>query len=292
MKLSIIGVGLIGGSLGLALKKNMGSEIHIKGFGRNIKNLEEAKRLGAIDEIAQSYEEIAKSDIIYLSTPVLSMLPIVKELIPFLKLGTIITDAGSTKGLIFQEIKKILPKGLDYIAGHPMTGREKSGVTAANSELFIKKVYVIIDDNTVSHEAYHRLMNVLSKTGATFVYLSIEEHDRAASAISHIPHIAASGLVHLLKTSEAPKTAANLIGGGFRDTTRIASSNADMWADILMSNSECIAKDIDRYIKILSDLKSAVEERNRDKLYDYFKEGKIFRDNLLLDIEKKFNRLS
>jgi len=286
MKLSIIGVGLIGGSLGLALKKTMGSDIHIKGFGRNIKNLEEAKKLGAIDEIAQSYEEIASVNIIYLSTPVLSMLPIVKELIPFLKPGTIITDAGSTKGLIFQEIKKILPENVYYIAGHPMTGREKSGVAAANADLFVKKVYVIIDDSAVSHEAYHRLMNVLSKTGATFVYLSIEEHDRAASVISHIPHIAASGLVHLLKTSEDPKTTANLIGGGFRDTTRIASSNADMWADILMSNAECIAGDIDRYIEILSDLKYAVEEKNRQKLYDYFNEGKIFRDNLLLEIEK------
>ncbi len=286
MILSIIGVGLIGGSLGLALKKKLGSDMHIKGFGRNRANLEEAKKLGAIDEIAESYEEAAKSDIIYLSTPVLSILPIVKEMVSFLKPGTIITDAGSTKGMIFQEIKEILPGGVDYIAGHPMTGREKSGVQAANAELFVNKVYVIIDDNTVSHEAYHRLMNVLSQTGSRFVYLSIEEHDRAASVISHIPHIAASALVHLLKTSEDPKTAANLIGGGFRDTTRIASSNADMWADILMSNAECIAGDIDRYIKILSDLKSAVAEKNRQKLYDYFNDGKIFRDNLLLEIEK------
>lgn len=289
MKLSIVGVGLIGGSLGLALKNKLKDQIYIAGYGRNIKNLEEAKRIGAIDDIASDFEEIARSDFIYLSTPVLSMLPIIKALIPFLTPGTIITDAGSTKSLIFDEIKKMLPDGIYYIAGHPMTGREKSGVAAAKADLFEGKMYVIIDDETVPQEAYDKLMRILEKTDARFSRLSIEEHDKAASVISHIPHVAASALVHLLEKSPSQNIAKNLIGGGFRDTTRIASSNADMWADILMSNADCIAKDIDKYIEILSRLKSAVSEKNRDKLYDYFNEGKIFRDNLLVEIEKQFN---
>lgn len=289
MRLSIIGVGLIGGSLGLVLKKNLKDGIYIAGYGRNIENLKEAKKLGAIDNIAPNLKEAAKSDVIYLSTPVLSMLPIIKELSPFLNPGTIVTDAGSTKSLIFQEIKNILPKGVYYIAGHPMTGREKSGVTAAKVDLFKGKMYVIIDDKAIPFEIYQKLMQVLENTGAKFIRLSIEDHDKAASVISHIPHIAASALVHLLEKSENQNIARNLIGGGFQDTTRIASSNADMWADILMTNGDAISSDIDRYIDILCEVKIAINEKNREKLYEYFNSGKSFRDKLLLETKKKFD---
>lgn len=281
MKLSIIGVGLIGGSLGLALKKSLKDEIYIVGYGRNKDNLTEAKKLGAIDNIALNLKDAANSDIIYISTPVLKIAPIIKEMTPFLKPNTIITDAGSTKGEIFSEIKSILPKNIYYIAGHPMTGREKSGVVAARADLFNNKTYIIITDDETPQNAYDRLMNMLKNTGAKFGYLPIESHDGAASVISHLPHIAAAGLVHLLSQSENLDTAKYLIGGGFRDTTRIASSNPDMWADILMTNKDAIARDIDRYIKILSDIKSAVIAKDRDKFYAFFDESKKFRDNLL-----------
>lgn len=289
MKLSIIGVGLIGGSLGFALKKSLKDEIYITGYGRNINNLKEAKQLGAIDNIALNLEEAANSDIIYISTPVLQMFNIIKEIIPFLKSETVITDAGSTKGEIFSEIKRILPKNIYYIAGHPMTGREKSGVKAASADLFKGKVYVIIKDEQTPKTAYDKLMEILEKTGAKFKYLPIETHDGAASVISHIPHIAAAGLVHLLAQSNDRDIAKNLIGGGFRDTTRIASSNADMWADILMSNRDFIVRDIDNYINILSKIKSAVTSKDREALHAFFDESKSFRDSLLLETEQKFN---
>lgn len=285
MKLSVIGVGLIGGSLGLALKQSLKNEIYITGYGRNEDNLREAKRLGAIDSIALNLEDAADSDIIYLSTPVLKIVPIIKELTPFLNPNTIITDAGSTKGEIFSEIKRILPKNIYYIAGHPMTGREKSGVTAASADLFKDKTYIVIKDEETPQNAYDKLMNILKNIGAKFSYLPIEAHDSAASVISHLPHIAAAGLVHLLKQSENLDTAKYLIGGGFRDTTRIASSDPDMWADILMTNKDAIARDIDKYIDILSDIKSAVTAKDRDKFYSFFDESKKFRDNLLYEIK-------
>lgn len=285
MKLSVIGVGLIGGSLGLALKQSLKNEIYITGYGRNKDNLREAKKLGAIDSIALNLEDAADSDIIYLSTPVLKIVPIIKELTPFLNPNTIITDAGSTKGEIFSEIKRILPKNIYYIAGHPMTGREKSGVTAASADLFKDKTYIIIKDEETPQNAYDKLMNILKNIGAKFSYLPIEAHDSAASVISHLPHIAAAGLVHLLKQSENLDTAKYLIGGGFRDTTRIASSDPDMWADILMTNKDAIARDIDKYIDILSDIKSAVTAKDRDKFYSFFDESKKFRDNLLYEMK-------
>ncbi|MBO6304591.1 MAG: prephenate dehydrogenase [Selenomonadaceae bacterium] len=285
MKLYIIGVGLIGGSLGLALKQSLKNEIYITGYGRNKDNLREAKKLGAIDSIALNLEDAADSDIIYLSTPVLKIVPIIKELTPFLSPNTIITDAGSTKGEIFSEIKRILPKNIYYIAGHPMTGREKSGVTAASADLFKDKTYIVIKDEETPQNAYDKLMNILKNIGAKFSYLPIEAHDSAASVISHLPHIAAAGLVHLLKQSENLDTAKYLIGGGFRDTTRIASSDPDMWADILTTNKDAIARDIDKYIDILSDIKSAVTAKDRDKFYSFFDESKKFRDNLLYEMK-------
>ena len=285
MKLYIIGVGLIGGSLGLSLKQSLKDEIYITGYGRNKDNLREAKKLGAIDSIALNLEDAADSDIIYLSTPVLKIVPIIKELTPFLSPNTIITDAGSTKGEIFSEIKRILPKNIYYIAGHPMTGREKSGVTAASADLFKDKTYIVIKDEETPQNAYDKLMNILKNIGAKFSYLPIEAHDSAASVISHLPHIAAAGLVHLLKQSENLDTAKYLIGGGFRDTTRIASSDPDMWADILTTNKDAIARDIDKYIDILSDIKSAVTAKDRDKFYSFFDESKKFRDNLLYEMK-------
>ena len=285
MKLYIIGVGLIGGSLGLALKQSLKNEIYITGYGRNKDNLREAKKLGAIDSIALNLEDAADSDIIYLSTPVLKIVPIIKELTPFLSPNTIITDAGSTKGEIFSEIKRILPKNIYYIAGHPMTGREKSGVTAASADLFKDKTYIVIKDEETPQNAYDKLMNILKNIGAKFSYLPLEAHDSAASVISHLPHIAAAGLVHLLKQSENLDTAKYLIGGGFRDTTRIASSDPDMWADILTTNKDAIARDIDKYIDILSDIKSAVTAKDRDKFYSFFDESKKFRDNLLYEMK-------
>lgn len=281
MRLFIVGVGLIGGSLGLALKENLKDEIFITGFGRKKENLEAAKKMGAIDDIAPNLKAAKNSDIIYLSTPVMQMIPVIKQMLPHLTEGTIITDGGSTKGEIFGEVKKLLPKNIYYIAGHPMTGREKSGVTAARADLFKDKIYVVIKDENTPQNVYDKLMSIFGKIGAKFCYLPIDDHDKAASVISHVPHVVAAALVHLLNGSGDKDIARNLIGGGFIDTTRIASSNPDMWADILMTNSDCIASDIDKTIDILSNVKKAVLEKDRQKLYDYFNTSKSVRDNLL-----------
>ncbi|MBO6178354.1 MAG: prephenate dehydrogenase [Selenomonadaceae bacterium] len=289
IRLSVIGVGLIGGSLGLALKKNFGEDIHILGYGRNRANLDAAVKLGAIDEIAPNLQIAAKADVIYLATPILQMVPIIKNLLPHIAPETIITDCGSTKGEIFSAVKQILPKNVYFIAGHPMTGREKSGVTAAKANLFENKMYVIIKDEDTPNEIYDRLMRLLVKTGAKFTYLPIAAHDGAASVISHLPHIAAAAMVHLLEESPHEEVAKNLIGGGFRDTTRIASSNADMWADILMTNSSHIVRNIDDYIGILQKIKAAIMSKDRTAAHSFFSESKSARDALLLETEPKFD---
>ena len=151
----------------------------------------------------------------------------VEKILPFVKSGAILTDAGSTKQFIWQELKKILPPDIFYIAGHPMTGREKSGVEAADKNLFKGKAYVIVEDTDAPPEVHEKLMSVLKLTEANFLTVDIEKHDRCASIISHVPHLAAAALVTLLNDAgDDLDSCLKLIGGGFKDTTRIASSNA------------------------------------------------------------------
>ena len=291
IKLAIIGVGLIGGSLGLCLKDKLGEQIFISGLCRTEKSMQQAMELGAVDIATSDVEKVVgNADIIFLSPPVLQIVPMVKKILPYLKSGAIITDAGSTKGFVWQELKKILPQDIYYIAGHPMTGREKSGVVAANKNLFNNKAYVIIKNTTAPPEVFEKLMNLLRLTEAKFIELDIEKHDKCASIISHVPHIAAAALVTLLNRAENDlDSCLKLIGGGFKDTTRIASSNADMWADICMTNAENISSDLRDLQKIIGEVIQAVDNRDRQKIYDYFAESKKRRDEILETVEKKFD---
>ena len=291
IKLAIIGVGLIGGSLGLCLKEKLGDKIFISGLCRTEKSMQQAMELGAVDLAISDLEKVVgDADIIFLSPPVLQIVPMVKKILPYLKSSAIITDAGSTKNFIWQELKKILPQDIYYIAGHPMTGREKSGVTAANKNLFKNKAYVIIKNTNAPIEVHEKLMQILQLTEAKFIELEIEKHDRCASIISHVPHIAAAALVTLLNRAEDDlDSCLKLIGGGFKDTTRIASSNADMWADICMTNAENISSDLRDLQKILGEVITAIGNRDRQAIHDYFGKSKERRDKILEVVEKNFD---
>lgn len=289
--LAIIGVGLIGGSLGLCLKKKLGDKIFITGLCRSEESMKKSVELGAVDFASSDIEKVVgNAEIIFLSPPVLQIVPMVKKILPYLKSGTILTDAGSTKKFISEELKKILPNDIYYIGGHPMTGREKSGVTAASADLFKDKVYVIIDDTDILPDAYEKLLQLLRLTEAKFTMLDIERHDRCASIISHVPHVTAAALVNLLNRAGSDLYfCLKLIGGGFKDTTRIASSNADMWADICMTNAAEISKNLRDMQKILDEVITAIDNRDRDFVHDYFSKSKERRDEILQKFEKKFN---
>jgi len=289
MKLAIIGVGLIGGSLGLCLKDKLGDAIEITGLCRTQKSMDNAMRLGAVDYAGPDLEKVVGgADIVFLSPPVLQIVPMIEKILPYLKPGTILTDAGSTKGYIWEHLQKILPKDIYYIAGHPMTGREKSGVTAATKDLFRGKAYVILQDTGAPQEAKDKLMSVLKYTEANFLSLDYAAHDRCASVISHIPHLTAAALVTLLARSGSDRESCiKLIGGGFRDTTRIASSNADMWADICMTNGDAIVNNLRQLQAILQEVTEAVEMHDRQFIYDYFTASRTLRDSILEDAKEQ-----
>ena len=291
INLAIIGVGLIGGSLGLCLKDKLGDAIHITGLCRTQRSMDRAMELGAVDFAAADIEAVVKAaDIVFLSPPVLQIVPMVEKILPYLKKGTILTDAGSTKQYIWQHLQKILPPDIYYIAGHPMTGREKSGVEAATKDLFVGKAYVIVEDTGAPQAAHEKLMRVLRHTGANFTTLDIAKHDRCASVISHVPHVTAAALVTLLNRSgDDMDSCIKLIGGGFKDTTRIASSNADMWADICMTNSDAIVGNLKTLQAILGEVINACENHDRQAVYDYFTASRKRRDSILEHVVKEFD---
>lgn len=283
MKLAIIGVGLIGGSLGLCLKDKLGDKIFITGLCRSEGSMRRAMELGAVDVATSDLQTVVgDADIIFLSPPVLQIVPMVKKILPHLKRGAILTDAGSTKQFIWQGLNKILPPEIFYIAGHPMTGREKSGVEAATKDLFRNKAYVIVKDNVAPPEVREKLMSVLRLTDANFLEIDLAVHDRCASIISHVPHLTAAALVTLLNDAgDDLESCLKLIGGGFKDTTRIASSNADMWADICMTNGDAIATHLRDLQAILGNVIAAIERRDRQAVHDYFARSKARRDKIL-----------
>ena len=283
LKLAIIGVGLIGGSLGLCLKDKLGDKIFITGLCRSEASMRRSMELGAVDLSTSDLEQVVgDADIVYLSPPVLQIVPMVKKILPFLKSGAILTDAGSTKQYIWQELKKILPPDVYYIAGHPMTGREKSGVDAADKNLFKGKAYVIAENTGAPPEAHEKLMSILRLTEANFLEIDIAKHDRCASIISHVPHLTAAALVTLLNDAgDDLDSCLKLVGGGFKDTTRIASSNADMWADICMTNGDAIATHLRDLQGILGKVIAAIDAHDRQTVHDYFSKSKARRDKIL-----------
>lgn len=290
LHLAIIGVGLIGGSFGLAVKEKLRERVHITGLCRSRSSIEAALRRGAVDEAsADAASAVRGADIVYLSTPVLQMVSMVETIRPFLKKGAVVTDAGSTKEYLWNEIPSRLPEGVYYVSGHPMTGKEKSGVEAADKDLFRHKCYVLMEETTAPPEIYQRVADLIKLTGANLATLDVKRHDRCAAVISHVPHVTAAALVTLLDRSGGDLSAAlKLAGGGFKDTTRIASSNADMWADICLTNSAAIAEYLRHLTVILEEVVDAVEAGDRAALYDYFTAAKERRDRILDETEKLF----
>ena len=285
LKLAILGVGLIGGSFGLALKDKLHDKIYITGTTRTEKSCKKAEMMGAVDKgYIDNTAAVKDADVVYLSTPVLQMVPIVQQILPCLKKGTIITDAGSTKQYIAASLQRILPEGIYYVPAHPMAGREQSGITAASKDLFKNKSYVIIKDPKMftPAEAVEKIRTLIVLRGAHVTELDLVKHDRCASLISHVPHITAAALVNLLNRNYNDlEECIKLAGGGFKDTTRIASSNADMWADICISNPIPIINDLQTLQMIIDDVIAAVNNKDREALYDYFSTAKQTRDKII-----------
>lgn len=268
-KVAIVGVGLIGGSLGMAWKA-AGAVAEVIGIARRPETIDEAISVGAIDRGTLDLAEgVGEADVVILAAPVLSIVPLFRALRPHVKPGTIISDVGSTKEQICRTIwLEGTGDGL-FIGGHPMAGSEREGVLAADPYLFENAPYILVPPADAPQESVDRLASLVRSSGARPLVMDAEVHDRIVAAVSHIPHLIATALVRFAaEEAETTPGVLELAAGGFRDTTRVASGPEDVWTDICMTNVSRISAGLERFEEVLRRLRETLSRQDADGLYE------------------------
>lgn len=269
--------------MGLALKR-AGLGGRIVGVSRS-ETIAQALQLGVIDE-GWGYSDLANAlegaDLIFICTPIRRILDLIEEIGRLADPGALITDVGSTKRRIVAQARAHCRNGVYFIGGHPMAGSEKAGVTAADPFLFQNAIYILVPDHRVPADRYEALVDLLRRVGARVMELEAEAHDQAVAAISHLPQMMATSLVEMVgKLNEQRDHFLPLAAGGFRDLTRIASSPFAMWEDIFATNADEIRGMIDRYISVLEDAKTRLQEESLGADFEFANKtrGSIPRDS-------------
>lgn len=291
-KITVIGLGLIGGSLALSLKK-VNKDFEIIGYDIIGDAMNIAKFRKVIDRIASDYKDaVEESDIIIIATPVSKIIEVINSIKNFLKKGAIITDVGSTKEKIVEKVNRILPKDVVFIGGHPMAGSENEGILSASPDLFRNAFYVLTPTDNTATESLLILHNLFTKMGSKVISITPKEHDINVALISHLPHILSTNLVELIDHKQKNlKNLFKLCAGGFRDMTRIAASNPKMWLDITLENKEEIIKVIDEYIGYLSKFKKGLQVDDIEYIKNHYLRAQKARINLPKFIEKDISKL-
>lgn len=281
-RILVIGLGLIGGSLALCIKKEHRDAV-VYGFDINSEQARLAKALGVIDNNAETIQEGAlDADLIIISTPVNQTKEIISLLAGLpLKKEVIITDTGSTKQKVVLAANPLLNNGWAFIGGHPMAGSHKSGVTAAKDILFENAFYLLTPNDQISESKVEKLKTWLKGTKAKFLIITPDEHDYLTGIVSHFPHIIAASIVRQTeKLAETRSLLPRLAAGGFRDITRIASSSPEMWRDILLQNKAVLLELLEQWQVEMEQIKKLIEKENSPEILHYFSEAKHYRDNL------------
>jgi prephenate dehydrogenase len=271
-KVTIIGVGLIGGSLARVLKaRNLAGEIH--GAGRSRETLERAIRLGVIDHMGQSsVHAVERADLVVLATPVGTFEAIVGEIAPHLAHGAILTDVGSVKGDLVRRLEDLLPAGVHYVPAHPIAGREKHGVDAASEDLFRGARCIVTPTERTDRDALDTVTSLWQEAGMQVLTMTPHRHDHVFAAVSHLPHAAAYAMVStVMEFSDGTESYLSFSGAGFRDFTRIAASSPEMWRDICLLNGKNIVEMIEQYQFSLNKIKKAVKHRDGRRLERLFR---------------------
>jgi prephenate dehydrogenase len=276
---TIVGVGLIGGSFGLALKRR-GLAEHIIGAGRSRASLERALELGGIDEIADDLREaVERSSFVFLAAPTRAICRIVEELASAVPDSAIVTDAGSTKKLVVDAAERCWRDTVTFVGSHPIAGSEKSGVLHAKSDLFDGKVVAITPTDRTSRAAVEKVADVWRALGAITLEIDPEEHDRILAGTSHVPHVIASLIVALVHGIDC-EDARMLAGRGLRDITRLAASSPEMWRDICLTNGVNIRSALERFRELLDRVVEHLDARDEQKLFELFHEMMTYRQEL------------
>lgn len=285
-RLAIIGVGLIGGSLARILKEK-GEVGEVIGIGRGKGNLERAVELGVIDRYYHDpVEGVAGADMVFLATPVCTIADIVREIAPALAPGCIVTDGGSVKGDIVRECEPLLPEGRHFVGGHPIAGTEHSGVEASFSTLYQGRRCIITPTERTDRQALEKVVRMWEIAGSDIVVMDVEKHDRVLAAISHLPHMVAYSLVNAVgEYGGCDENILKYSAGGFRDFTRIASSDPVMWRDIALQNRDSLLEMMDIFSDYCARLREMVAAGDGPAMERFFSSSKEYRDRLVVNRE-------
>jgi prephenate dehydrogenase len=271
---AIVGPGLIGGSIGLGLK-NKKLATRVVGIVRRESSINEAKEKGAIDDGTLDIAEgVRDADVVILATPVNLIVEHAREAMPHMKESAILTDVGSAKSHIVTETRKILRNDVFFVGGHPIAGSEKRGVASAVEDLFEKSTCVLTPNGSnLNDPAIEKIAGMWKSLGATVKFLSPEEHDKTLAYTSHLPHLVASSLANTIMKNRWPYG-----GDGLKDTTRPASSDADLWVGICKQNRDNIVNAIEAFLNKISAFKEALSDKDDEKIRKMLEDGKKVRD--------------
>lgn len=282
-RLAIIGLGLIGGSIGLALKRAGLSALEVVGhdleFGVNGK----ARKAGAIDvEARHPAEAVERAAAVVLATPILQIPDILQQIAPALGDGAVVTDTASTKGQVMRWADDALPDGVSFVGGHPIAGKELGGLANADADLFKDRPWAITPSLSASEEAINTVENLITLMGARPVQIDAAEHDSYLAAVSHLPLVAATALFSLASRSQAWPELAALAGPGFRDTTRLASTSPNLSHDISLTNRDNLIHWLDRFDEELKRIRDLIaDEERQEELVELFATVQAARDSFL-----------
>ena len=277
---TIVGVGLIGASLGLALKKS-GVVTKVLGVGRSKENLEQAHKMGAIDGVVDLVQAAKQSDVIVLCIPVAQMRSAFEVIEPYLESRTMITDAGSTKGDVILAAKEVLgKKACQFVPAHPIAGGAQHGASAAKADLFQGKQTILCPLQENSPEDIVLITGFWEAVGSEVKKIGVVQHDAIYAAVSHLPHILSYALMASVVNSEDADQKLSHVGAGFKDFTRIAASSPEMWRDICLGNRTAILKELDQYLLIVNHMRKLVAEGDGTGLEKLFNKASKARQDL------------
>jgi prephenate dehydrogenase len=281
-KLAIIGVGLIGGSLARALRQ-AGEVGEVVGCGRGKANLEKAVELGVIDSYSHDTgEAVAGADMVFLAVPLGAMESTFAAMKGHLAEDAIITDGGSAKGSVVNDCRAVFGNSLSgFVPGHPIAGTENSGVEASFPELYQNRRIILTPMEETSQEAVTKVEAMWRLCGADVTCMSVEHHDEVLAATSHLPHMLAFSLVDSLARMKENDEIFRYAAGGFRDFTRIASSNPVMWRDICIANRNALSEMMERYSSEMAELAETIRQGDGDHLLEIFERAKDARDRYI-----------
>ncbi len=281
-RLTVIGVGLIGGSFARALRA-AGAVGTVTGWDADSANLAAAGELGVVDRVAASAADAVRdAQVVFISVPVCAIPGVVREIAPYLRPGCVVTDGGSVKAALLAECEGVMPPGCCFLGGHPIAGTEHSGAAASFATLYQGRRCILTPTDATDAAAYDMVARLWQAAGAQVCSMEAGRHDRIFAEISHLPHVVAYALVHAVGTADVEgENVLSYTAGGFRDFTRIASSDPAMWRDISLMNRNALLASIDGFSRSLAELRDRIERSDAGGLAEFFTIAKQFRDGIV-----------